>query len=222
MTAEEQFMENFHNNILTKDEIINELSSMKIATSFSTLLRRGFIKPTGKFASATGEEFYVPNRPSWIKVGYPVSRLEAHSRGANYKMPLRLEKIFVEYLKQQLQWSRNNMLLWWNSVRARHFTDGLAGNYHLYPTRTTFTKFLEKHKVELMADLAHLLRTDPRYNQQSADAYYKSETHMSIMGLISSIFNNNMIINDSKTLAWLAKYKTTFLSQIFKHSWWLS
>lgn len=221
MTAEEQFMEIFHHNILTKDEIVDELSRTKIATSFPTLLRRGFIRSTGRSAS-TGEEFYAPNRPSWIKMGYPVSRLEAQGRGANYKMPLRLEKIFVNYLEQHLKWDRNNMLLWWNSTFARHLTDALPGHYHLYPTRAAFMKFLEKHKKQLLTDLAHLRREEPQYNQQSAETYYKDAANNSIMSLISSMFRGEILLKDQKTLAWLAKHKPTFISNVFKKTFWLS
>jgi len=228
MTDEDYFMERFHNERLTKREIVGEIKAMKLKTSFEKLLQNGHIRATGH--SYQNEEFYAPNVPSWMKIGYPISRLEVARYGANYKMPLRIEKWLVDYLKNQLLWSHNDVLLWWNSSSARHFTDGFEHTWHKFKNKASFWSYLNKkdkhgsQSDELTKMIKSLRQEDSGYNKQTAEDYYKSSGTMKIFSEIGSIVRRDMIIKDPATLSFYAKHKKDFLMAILEkeETWYLT
>jgi len=228
MTVEDYFMERFHNERLTKREIVGEIKAMKLKTSFGKLLQNGYIRATGH--SYQNEEFYAPNVPSWMKIGYPISRLEAARYGANYKMPLRIEKWLVDYLKNQLLWSHNDVLLWWNSSSARHFTDGFEHSWHEFKSKSSFWSYISKKDKnksltdDLMRSMKALKIEDPVYVKQNAEDYYKSIGLLKILSEIGSIVRRDMIIKDPATLTFYAKHKKDFLLAILekKELWYLT
>jgi len=217
MTDSERFMEIFHRNILTKYEIENEIVRSGFNTSFEELLKKGYIRPTGR--SYQNHEFYAPNVQSWIKANYPVSRLEAIDLGANYRMPLRFEKWFVDYLRNELKWNQNQILLWWNSAFGRSFADAyMPKAITELNTRQKFINEIKKEKERFQNELATLRKEEPNYNKQSAEKYYSQSSSLTANNMISSIFHKEAIIKDAVTLKYFARFKPEFIKYTFEKS----
>ncbi len=216
MTEEERYLEGFDSNKLTQDEIENDLKKTDIKTTFDKLLQKGFIRATGEYFG--GEQAYAPNKPSWIATNYPMSRLEAHNSGANYKMPLRLESVFYKYLKGTLKWSDKDILHYWNSRNARHFADNIQGSYWRWKTADSFLKYISGKSLELKRSLVELKREKGGFD---AEIYYQGAKFRSAMSLISQVSHGETNITDPGTLKYLAKYKTEFIKYAMKNTFML-
>lgn len=216
MTEEERYLEIFQSTKLTQNEIEDNLKHTNIKTTFDQLLQKGFIRATGDYYKSD-EQFYAPNKPSWITANYPASRLEAYGFGVNYKMPLRLESVFYKYLKDTLKWSDNDILLFWNSRPGRHFADGIQGSYWEFKTPGSFLKYINSNSDELKRAIIDL-RSDKKFN---AEEYYKGTKKQTAISLISQAFRGELIIKDPGTLAYLAKHKTEFIEYVLKNPTYL-